>query len=266
LSIQRHQISLDFTFSDFFLTAGKAQVINHMNKPTGWSEGIEKMTARSLSEATAGQGSAEERILAAAAEEFASNGFFGARTQAIADSAGVNKAMLHYYFRTKENLYGQVIGAAFQKILARVGQAWMEPGPIEIRVQKIVDSYMDHYERNPGFLRIILREVVDGGERFRRIFREMEQVEPALFGLRPLEFIDRVAEELELTRTEVVHFVVNLVGMCAFSFISPLLLETMIRFDVQDFETYLRDRRTAIKAVALSYVRAVMKGTKRSEL
>ena len=58
---------------------------------------------------------------------------------------------------------------------------------------------------------------------------------------------------------------VNLVGMCAFSFISPLLLETMIRFEVQDLEVYIRDRRTAIKAMALSYVKAVVDGTKGSE-
>jgi len=222
------------------------------------------MKTKSISEAT-GQGSAEERILAAAAEEFANSGFFGARTQAISDSANVNKAMLHYYFRTKENLYGQVIREAFQKILARVGQAWMDPGPIETRVEKIVDSYMDHYEQNPDFLRIILREVVDGGARFRRIFGEMEKNEPVLMGYKPLEFIDKVAEELGLVRTEVVHFVVNLVGMCAFSFFSPLLLESMIRFEVRDFDVYLRDRRTAIKATALSYVKSVMKGKKGRE-
>jgi hypothetical protein len=69
-----------------------------------------------------------------------------------------------------------------------------------------------------------------------------------------------------LTRTGIVHFVVNVVGMCAFSFISPLLLETMVRFNVPDFEAYLTDRRASVKAMALSYVRAVMKGTQRSEL
>jgi TetR/AcrR family transcriptional regulator len=221
------------------------------------------MKTKSIPEAT-GRGSPEKRILAAAAEEFANKGFFGARTQAIADSANLNKAMLHYYFRSKENLYAHVIRAAFQEILARVGQAWMEPGHINKRVERIVDTYMDHYEKNPDFLRIILREVVDGGVRFRRIFREMEKSGPALHGIQPLQFIDKVAEGMGLTRTEVVHFVVNLVGMCAFSFISPLLLETMIRFDVRDFQAFLRDRRAAIKAMAIAYVRAAVEGKERS--
>jgi TetR/AcrR family transcriptional regulator len=209
------------------------------------------------------QGSPEERILAAAAEEFGDRGFFGARTHSIADSAGVNKAMLHYYFRTKENLYGQVIRAAFYRVLARIEQAWLEQVPIEARVEKVVDSYMDHYEKNPELLRIILREVVDGGERFRRIFKEIQSNEPADH-FPALQVIDRVAEELSLNRSDVVHFVINLVGMCAFSFISPLLLETLIHFHVPDFQAYLRDRRTAIKAMALSHVRAVIAGSKRS--
>jgi AcrR family transcriptional regulator len=107
---------------------------------------------------------AEERILAAATEEFADNGFFGARTQAIADAAAVNKAMLHYYFRSKENLYSQVIKAAFGRILKQVGRAWLGPEPMTERVEMVIDSYMDSYEKNPGFLKIVLREVVDGGQ------------------------------------------------------------------------------------------------------
>jgi TetR/AcrR family transcriptional regulator len=213
------------------------------------------------------QGSPEDRILAAAAEEFAGRGFFGGRTHSIAESAGVNKAMLHYYFRTKENLYGQVIRAAFYRILVKVGQAWSERGPIEARVEKVVDSYMDHYEKNPGVLRIVLREVVDGGERLRRIFKEIQSSEPAPGDFSALDVIDRVSDELNLSRSEVVHFVVNLVGMCAFSFISPLLLETLIHFQVPDFQAYLKDRRSAIKTMALSHVKAVIaESTKRSQI
>jgi hypothetical protein len=53
--------------------------------------------------------------------------------------------------------------------------------------------------------------------------------------------------------------------MCAFSFISPLLLETLVHFHVPDFQVYLKDRRTAIKAMALSHVRAVIAASKRSQ-
>jgi len=63
------------------------------------------------------------------------------------------KAMLHYYFQTKENLYSQVIKAAFEKILKQAGLAWVGPGQLDHRLEAVIDSYMDNYERNPGFLK-----------------------------------------------------------------------------------------------------------------
>ena len=199
--------------------------------------------------------SPEEKILAAAAEEFAANGFFGARTQAIADAAGVNKAMLHYYFRTKENLYGQVIAGALKRILNQVGEAWLARDPLESRLEKVVDAYMDKYERNPGFLKIILREFVDGGERFRKVFRDLKEAGPFTSGVALPQIMDRIGTELGLTLAQTIHLIVNIVGMCAISFVSPLLLEALGHFKVADFNLYLKDRRVAVKSMTLAYVK-----------
>lgn len=190
--------------------------------------------------------STEDRILKAATEEFANNGFYGARTQSIADAAGVNKAMLHYYFRSKENLYSQVIEAAFGKMVTRVGMSWLGPGPLRSRVERVVDSYMDSYEENPALLKIILREVADGGGRLRQ----------AVSGVKKAEFPDRrtpvmmireAARELGIGPAETIHFLVNLIGMCVVSFTSPLLLESILDFDTTDMKGFLRERRRAIK-------------------
>mgnify|MGYP000737146036 FL=1 len=203
--------------------------------------------------------SPEEKILAAAAEEFAANGFFGARTQAIADAAGVNKAMLHYYFRTKENLYGQVIAGALKRILNQVGEAWLARDPLESRLEKVVDAYMDNYERNPGFLKIILREFVDGGERFKKVFRELKEPGPLTSGVTLPQIMDRIGTELGLTLAQTTHLIVNIVGMCAISFVSPLLLEALGHFKVADFNLYLKDRRVAVKSMTLAYVKDLVR-------
>lgn len=198
--------------------------------------------------------SPEERILAAAAEEFASRGFFGARTQAIADAAGVNKAMLHYYFRTKENLYSRVIAGALRRILDQVGQAWLGQDSIEFRLEKVVDAYMDNYERNPGFLKIILREFVDGGERLRKVFRDIKDLDHLASGVTLPQIIDRIASEIGLSLSQTTHLIINVVGMCAISFVSPLLLEALGHLKVTDLNLYLKDRRTAVKSMTLAYV------------
>lgn len=202
--------------------------------------------------------SAEGRILAAAAGEFAANGFYGARTQAIADAAGVNKAMLHYYFRSKENLYTQVIQAAFRKTLTRLGQAWLGPGPLKERIEMVVDSYMDNYEENPGLLKIILREVEDGGERFKRAFQELKKTELPASGFTPAQIVKKAANEMGLSPQETTHFLVNVVGMCVVSFTCPLLLQTILDFDVSDMKAFLRDRRRAIKAMVLASVETLI--------
>ena len=194
----------------------------------------------------------EARILAAATHEFAAHGFYGARTQAIADAAGVNKAMLHYYFRSKENLYSHVIKGALQRILTQVGRAWFSEGSLDDRLKMVIDSYMDNYQENPGFLKIILREIVDGGDRFRRTFSQLEDIATVTPGFRPQEALSSVAEELGLTPLEATHMVVNLIGMCVISFISPLFLEALLDFDLSHFEGFLKQRRAAIKAMVLA--------------
>ena len=203
----------------------------------------------------------EERILNAATEEFAAKGFFGARTQAVANAAGVNKAMLHYYFQSKENLYSEVIKAAFGKILREVSQAWLNPGDLENRLEVVIDSYIDNYRNNPGFLKIVLREVADGGKGFRRAFRGTGKDQSPASYFTPVEMVNRVASELGLSITGAVHMIINIVGMCAISFVSPLFLEAVLRMDISDFEAYLQERRAAIKAMALAYARGLASPT-----
>ncbi|MBW2323867.1 MAG: TetR family transcriptional regulator [Deltaproteobacteria bacterium] len=87
-------------------------------------------------------GSAEERILAAALNEFADKGFFGARTQAIADAAGLNKAMLHYYFRSKDNLYQTVLQNVLTLVFSQLKDIILHGSSIENRLNLIVDLYM----------------------------------------------------------------------------------------------------------------------------
>jgi AcrR family transcriptional regulator len=197
---------------------------------------------------------AEERILRAATEEFAAHGFHGARTQAIADAAEVNKAMLHYYFRSKENLYTQVMKNAFRKVLMRLGRVWLEPGPVETKVEMVVDSYMDAYEENPGLLKIILREVEDGGKRLKRAVQELKANEFQTYGFNPPQILGKAAQELRIPPGKVIHFLVNIIGMCAISFIAPLMLQNLLDFEISDMKAFLKDRRQAIKAMVLASV------------
>ncbi|MEW6264873.1 MAG: TetR family transcriptional regulator [Thermodesulfobacteriota bacterium] len=200
--------------------------------------------------------STEERILAAARDEFAATGFYGARTQAIAEAAGVNKALLHYYFRSKENLYVRVIQTTFKGILTRVGQAWLPPGDLEIRSERVVDAFMDNYTKHPGFMKIVLREFLDGGQRFRQAIKTIDPEDISGQRLHPLQMIQILSRDLGLDPESALHFFVNVVGMCVVSFVSPLFLETVFGQDLSDFEGFLNRRRRAVKSMVVSFIRA----------
>ena len=221
-----------------------------MNDPLNHEDGL----------AHADPDSPEARILVAATEEFASKGFFGARMQSIADAANINKAMLHYYFRTKENLYGRVIKSVVKGLMLRLYSAWREDGPITEKVDKIIDLYLDTYTRNPGFLNIVLREAVDGGALLRKFLGEIKSEIPFGTDSTLTELAKAAGSELDIEPMEIVHMLVNLIGMCVVTFICPPFLEIMVDIDLTDFEAFIEKRREMAKKMAKAYVETRLSG------
>ena len=91
----------------------------------------------------------EEKILEAAKKVFVNKGYDGARMQQIADEAGINKSLLHYYFRSKDKLFE----AVFQETLLRIGPMVLsfvnEPIPLEVKIWKFVDDYIEIIKNKP---------------------------------------------------------------------------------------------------------------------
>jgi AcrR family transcriptional regulator len=185
-----------------------------------------------------------QRILAAAVQEFAEKGFFGARMQAMADAAGVNKAMLHYYFRSKENLYRQVLQVTFQALWQNVEEILQEEAPIIQRLDRVVDLYMDLFIRNPGLVRIILREVVGGGEQLRQSIKYLKTV-----GITPRRSLLRVEAEMGFSQDDLLHLIVSLIGLCLFSTFAEPFLGELFDLDQARMADFSKERREAIKVM-----------------
>ena len=203
---------------------------------------------------------AEERILTAAREEFGAKGFFGARTQSIADAAGVNKAMLHYYFRSKEVLYGEVIRSALQNLFSGILREWFTERTMPEKVEAVVDYYLNMLRDDPSLMKIIMREAVDGGGKMKKIFINDSVIPP--FGEEsPIQDLLRdFADNLGMEPMEALHIYISIIGMCVISFISPIMLEIIAKYDTSDFDSFLNDRRRAIKAVLSAFVENALEG------
>lgn len=103
------------------------------------------------------------RILDAAEVAFAENGLAGARVNAIADQAGVNKAMLYYYFKSKDGLYDAVLERVFGEVLALIDARMASVDKDNIGA--FLEGYRNVLRSHPMFVRIMVRELADGGER-----------------------------------------------------------------------------------------------------
>jgi TetR/AcrR family transcriptional regulator len=105
-----------------------------------------------------------ERILAAAERMFAAGGMAGARTEEIARAARVNKALLYYYFSSKEKLHLAVLDALFQKLVVAVEAAFSGDSLPRQRLLAYVDAYFDFILRHPNYPRLVQRELMEGGK------------------------------------------------------------------------------------------------------
>ena len=111
-----------------------------------------------------------DRILAAAEAEFADKGFAGARVASIAARAGVNKAMLYYYFGNKEALYDAVLTRTAEQIVGVAMAAFGESSAsMELRVESFLRGYRKIILDRPQFVRMLTRDMLDGGETIVRL-------------------------------------------------------------------------------------------------
>ena len=92
----------------------------------------------------------EQAILEAAEREFIAKGFAGARTTSIAEAAGVTHAMLHYYFRTKEQLFERILDEKMRLMGESVLAAFGQPGlPLAERLRDGIERHFDFIMANP---------------------------------------------------------------------------------------------------------------------
>ncbi|MBK7336511.1 MAG: TetR/AcrR family transcriptional regulator [Saprospirales bacterium] len=91
----------------------------------------------------------EGRVLEAAKRVFIRKGYAGARMQEIADEAGINKGLLHYYFKSKDNLFSAIFEQAFREMVPRQNELFESDLPLFIKLEQFVERYLDFFPNTP---------------------------------------------------------------------------------------------------------------------
>ncbi len=161
---------------------------------------------------------AREAILQAALQEFAHEGMAGARTEAIARAARVNKALLYYYFKDKESLYGAALDHVFGGLAARLQQVLNTDLPPREKILAYLGAHFDAVAASPIFPRVIMREMMRAGRNpsphlkriAKRYFRPLQ--------LRLMALIQEGIAAGEFRPVNAPHFVMSMIALVVFYF------------------------------------------------
>jgi TetR/AcrR family transcriptional regulator len=151
-------------------------------------------------------------ILKAAMHEFASEGVAGARTDEIARSAGVNKALLYYYFKDKEALYGAVVDSIFEGLRDRILTVLDSDLPPREKVMKYVGAHFDYIASSPHFPRVVQMEMMRGGRKKSPHLKRIAQTYFVPIFAKLSELFRQGMESGDFRKVSVRHFVVCMVG------------------------------------------------------
>lgn len=169
----------------------------------------------------------EQLILQAAEEEFFAKGFGGARTTAIAEKAGVTHAMLHYYFRTKEQLFERIVTKNFSLLAQTVMAAMGDPRmPIVERLKSGIASHFDFIAAHAQLPRFFLNEVLSRPEHYHILYDRIKEVGEKLFSSLQKE-ADQAAGRGEIERVDVRMLFVSILSLNIFPFIAYAFTEPL---------------------------------------
>ena len=184
---------------------------------------------------------AEERILAAARKVFTTKGMTGARMQDIADEAGINKALVHYYFRDKDKLFEVVFMQEAQKFFPKINAIFNSDAPLFEKIENFVSEYVDEMVENPYLPWFVMNEINRDPDRFLyKVWGEQNLPKPAKL----LEQISLEVKEGRIRPVNPMHLLMNMISMTIFPFVGkPMFIRNMSLDDAQFREIMLQRKK-----------------------
>lgn len=196
--------------------------------------------------------STEEKIKEAAKKIFIKRGYAGARMNDIAEELGMNKALLHYYYRSKEKLFEVIFFEVFDTLLPKLKATVTASQPLREKIQSFINTYIDAIASNPYVPMFILHELSQNPDRFveklkvRKAFPEIGQ------------FMLEVMQEMEsgsIQHYHPVHFLMNIISMCAFPFVAKPMLQAVSGMDDENWEKLMQERKEEVTRFILNAIR-----------
>lgn len=194
----------------------------------------------------------EHQILEAAKKVFQRKGMDGARMQEIADEAGINKAMLHYYFRNKEMLFEAVFTNAFSMMAPHLNRILNDESSIEEKIRHFTHDHLSFMMEHPYLPKFIIQELNRNPE----FIAHMK----AKTGFPSLDkFKTQLTLEVERGILKPIageQLFINILAMNIFPIIASPMIKAFIRADDEGYTQLLESRKTEVANFIINAIKA----------
>lgn len=182
----------------------------------------------------------EEKIFEAATTVFEEQGLTGARMQNIADRAGINKALLHYYFRTKDHLFEAVFTKLAKKIFSKFNPIFEKDLSLEDKIRFFFREHINFMQQNPKLPGFILNEINHNPQRIKKIIKNID------FKNLWSTILDQHKDELykyNITEETLPQIITTIISLSVFPFAAKGILEVVFENLGVDFDKYIESRK-----------------------
>ena len=187
--------------------------------------------------------STEDRIKAAARKVFHQKGYAGTRTRDIAEEAGINHAMLNYYFRSKEKLFEIVMTETMAYFFQGVGTILNdESTSLEEKIERVVANYINLLLEEPELPTFMFNEVRANPEPFVANTPILQALEHSVLAR---QYAEAVAQG-RITEPNLMHTVLNVISLVIFPFIAQPIFTALSRTDKEAYKALMLQRKTLI--------------------
>ena len=191
-------------------------------------------------------------ILNAAFEEFEEKGYNGARMQSIANRAGINKALLHYYYKSKDAMFKLILNKAFNLLMPKIVSIFEEDTDFFETIEKFVSTYINILINNPYIPNFVTQEINNNPTRLLNLVKS-----PGI-NLNPVkEKITKAVEDGIIEEIDPNQLIINIMSLCIFPFVGrPIIEGVLLNGDKDKFEQLIEQRK---KEVSEFIIKAIKK-------
>ena len=185
----------------------------------------------------------EQKILVAARKVFIQKGYAGARMREIADEAGINKGLLHYYFKTKDGLFESIFDELLMTFAPQLNIIFESDLPLFEKIEQFIHQYMTVLINNPDLPPFIVHEMQQNEERV------VNAILKSKHKPNPMKFIIQIQMEMatrKIREVNPVHLMMNMDSRCAFPFVAKPMFKGILHINDVDYLQIMEIRKKEI--------------------